>query len=192
LRSSSSLSQQPAPHAWEDEESCCGCDHDHDHVHVGVLHKHVEVSNGAALMTLIYALLFSVHSLIAGLALGVQNELGSAAMAILVAIISHKFVEALSLAASFVREGVQLETSIYILLVYCCMTPLGILLGGFLQGLHGAADVESLLSGFAAGSFTFLAAHELEGSPRATLSKAMRGALAVGGLACMAGLSAFV
>ena len=97
LRSSSSLLQQPAPHAWEDEESCCGCDHDHDHVHVGVLHKHVEVSshpvpctmypnpcnpcipcnpcnpqvsNGAALMTLIYALLFSVHSLIAGLALG--------------------------------------------------------------------------------------------------------------------------
>ena len=36
-------------------------------------------------------------------------------------------------AAPFLGSGVQLETSIYILLVYCCMTPLGILLGGFLQ-----------------------------------------------------------
>ena len=68
-------------------------------------------------MPLIYAPLFSVHSLIAGLALGVQAQLDAAAMAILIAIVAHKFVEALSLAASFVREGVRLDTSLAVLMV---------------------------------------------------------------------------
>ena len=72
------------------------------------------------------------------------------------------------------------------------MTPLGILLGGWFSHLEGTADVTSLLSSFAAGSFTFLASHELNGSKRATLAKPLRGLLALVGLAAMAGLSAFL
>lgn len=156
-----------------------------------MLHRHVVVvpERGAALtplMPLIYALLFSVHSLIAGLALGVQSQLGDAAVAILIAIVAHKFVEALSLAASFVREGVRLETSLLVLLVYCAMTPLG-LAAGYLLVAHGGAlggTAEPLLSSFAAGSFTFLASHEL-GSDRAALGRPLRAGLALGGVGVM-------
>ena len=54
---------------------------------------------------LVLAVLFSIHSFIAGLALGIQSQFGSSAVAILIAILAHKFVEALSLASSFVKEG---------------------------------------------------------------------------------------
>lgn len=181
--------------SWVDEESCCGGhgggdEHDHNHVHVGVLHRHVVVvPEGAALtplMPLIYALLFSVHSLIAGLALGVQSELGEAAIAILIAIVAHKFVEALSLAASFVREGVRLETSLAVLLVYCAMTPLGLALGYVLVSHGGALGgvAEPLLSSFAAGSFCYLASHELS-SDHASLGRPLRAALALAGVGVM-------
>lgn len=137
-----------------------------------------------------------MHSLIAGLALGVQSELGEAAMAILIAIVAHKFVEALSLAASFVREGVRLETSLAVLLVYCAMTPLGIALGACLVARSAAAaeGVEALLSSFAAGSFCFLASHELsesKGSHHTSLSKVRRAALAMVGMLLMGLVSMF-
>ena len=185
---------------WEDEESCCGCETgDHDHVHRGVMHKHIVVVGGVApeltpLMPLIYALLFSVHSLIAGLALGVQAKLGAAAMAILIAIVAHKFVEALSLAASFVREGVRLDTSLAVLMVYCAMTPLGIGLGACVVGRAGSATtaVEAMLSSFAAGSFCFLAAHELGSHDHKTeLNRLARAALALTGVLLMGLVSLF-
>ena len=77
-------------------------------------------------------------------------------VAILVAILGHKFVEGLSLASSFVKEGVTLRTSLSVLLGYSLMTPLGMFAG--LRLVHGfgptATLVESLVSGFAAGSFS--------------------------------------
>ena len=52
----------------------------------------------------------------AALALGIQSDDSASSVAILIAILGHKFVEALSLASSFVREGVQLATSASVLL----------------------------------------------------------------------------
>ena len=83
-------------------------------------HKHLAVGSASATFPLVLALLFSVHSFIAGLALGiqatllptthnlklriattnpnpnpnpVQSEKSSSAVAILIAILGHKFVE---------------------------------------------------------------------------------------------------
>jgi zinc transporter ZupT len=132
-----------------------------------------------------------VHSFTAGLALGVQSTVSGSAIAILVAILGHKFVEALSLAASFVREGVSVATSLSLLLAYCAMTPAGILVGWALSDIGPEATrVEALISGFAAGSFVFLAAHELmHERPAAAHEHALptsaRALLAMGGLGCM-------
>ena len=113
---------------------------------------------------------------------------------ILIAILGHKFVEALSLASNFVREGVGLSTSASVLLVYCCMTPAGILTGrGVLSIGKSAATAEALISGLAAGSFTFLAAHELTHTAATSrLSKRTRAALAFAGVGCMAVLAIWV
>jgi zinc transporter ZupT len=197
-RAASAPAAKPS-NGWYD--SCDECEthgenplKSHDHVHVGVRHKHVNVGGGrggAATMPLVLALLFSVHSFTAGLALGVQSSMSGSAVAILVAILGHKFVEALSLASSFVKEGVHLRTSLSLLLVYCTMTPFGVLVGWWISDLGPEATaVEALVSGFAAGSFVFLAAHELQPAeghrPAASLSRGTRAGLAFGGLGCMA------
>lgn len=189
-----------APNGWVDEAECCGgrggprghARYDHEHVHTGVRHKHVSVGHGhRATLPLILALLFSVHSFIAGLALGIQSSHPSSAIAILVAILGHKLVEALSLASSFVREGVRLSTSVSVLAVYCLMTPLGIVAGASVLELGTEVTAaEALISGFAAGSFVFLAAHELTThASTSVLSKTLRAFLALGGMGCMAVLA---
>jgi zinc transporter 1/2/3 len=159
-----------------------------------VLHKHAAVGAAAHTFSLVLALLFSLHSFIAGLALGIQSHDSASSAAILIAILGHKFVEALSLASNFVREGVGLSTSASVLFVYCCMTPAGILTGrGVLSIGKSAATAEALISGLAAGSFTFLAAHELTHTAATSrLSKRTRAALAFAGVGCMAVLAIWV
>lgn len=182
---------------WVDEVECCGGGgngkHDHEHVHTGVRHKHVPIGGHgqSATLPLVLALLFSVHSFIAGLALGIQSSQTSTAVSILIAILGHKLVEALSLASSFVREGVRLSTSVSVLATYCLMTPLGIVAGASVLELGTEATAaEALISGFAAGSFVFLAAHELTThASTSELSKTVRTLLALGGMGCMAVLA---
>ena len=131
-----------------DQGGCACRSASHDHVHLGALHKHAAVGAAAHTFSLVLALLFSVHSFIAGLALGIQSHNRASSAAILIAILGHKFVEALSLASNFVREGVGLSTSASVLLVYCCMTPAGILTGrGVLSIGKSAATAEALISG---------------------------------------------
>ena len=67
----------------------------------------------------------------------------------------------------------------------------GVLVGWWISDLGPEATaVEALVSGFAAGSFVFLAAHELQPAeghrPAASLSRGTRAGLAFGGLGCMA------
>ena len=166
-------------------------------MHVGVRHKLVSVGGpgAAATLPLVLALLFSVHSFIAGLALGIQSQLGSSAIAILIAILGHKLVEALSLASSFVKEGVTFRTSLSVLLTYSCMTPLGVAVGAAVVRLgHRWTLLEADVSGFAAGSFVFLAARELtSASPASSFGgPRLRAALALAGMGCMAVLSLWV
>ena len=74
------------------------------------------------------------------------------------------------------------------------MTPAGILTGrGVLSIGKSAATAEALISGLAAGSFTFLAARELTHTAATSrLSKRTRAALAFAGVGCMAVLAIWV
>lgn len=88
----------------EGAEQAAWCTHEHEgplhtHEHPGVRHGHFVIGGGGeeshSTLPLLLALLFSVHSMIAGLALGIQPAADASAVAILVAILGHKSIEAL-------------------------------------------------------------------------------------------------
>lgn len=120
-------------------------------------------SRPAVLYAGILLLALSVHSVFAGLALGLQGSTGSS-LAILLAILAHKTVAAFALSVSFVREGRTGRQSVRALLLFCAMTPLGIVLGILLHaGATQAVDqrIEAVFNAVAAGTFLYIAALDI-------------------------------
>jgi zinc transporter ZupT len=198
-------------HVHEHGEWCNHCEHEHEHqhgdwcshdaegpmhshVHPGVRHGHLVIGGSGnqshSALPLLLTLLFSVHSLIAGLALGIQPAADASALAILIAILGHKWIEALSLASNFVKEGVTARSSVSVLIVYILATPAGIVAGAYFARLvHGSRVAMGLVGGFAAGSFVALGAHELTSQPHGRVSARTQVVLALAGVVCMAILS---
>ena len=166
----SASSDTSAAAAEEDDEEG---EHEHE-----ALHHHLISIPAHALLPIFLALVFSVHSAIEGLALGAQTALGGSALSLLIAIASHKLIEAISVGANFVKQKVAMTTALPVLGIYTLMTPGGILagwgLGAWMGGGGGeegegegtgevswAVLFQSLLQAFAAGSFLYLAVHEV-------------------------------
>ncbi|KAJ0401363.1 hypothetical protein ATCC90586_000970 [Pythium insidiosum] len=128
--------------------------------------EHVVFSGQSAVLPYLLAVLFSIHSLIAGFALGVNSTSSKTAVATTVAILSHKAIEAMSVGANFARakDSIGPQRAIAVLLLYSLMTPLGIVLGMVLaDALQGSTALlaESMALGVASGSFVYLAFHEM-------------------------------
>lgn len=128
--------------------------------------EHIVFSGDSYFLPYLLAALFSVHSLIAGFALGVNHSMDRTAVATTVAIFSHKFIEAMSVGANFAKakSSIAHQRSIAVLALYSCMTPLGIFLGMVLSdSLRGssALTMEAVALSIASGSFIYLAFHEL-------------------------------
>lgn len=151
-RKSSGCSCEPIEEG-EDESSHKHSEHSH----------HVVISGGGLMFPLFLAILFSIHSFIEGLALGVQTEVDAASVSILVAVVSHKIVEALTVGANFVKERIDLKQAVPVIAVYCLMTPLGILVGtGLTHGKgESATMIQCILQSLASGSFVYLCIHEI-------------------------------
>jgi zinc transporter 1/2/3 len=136
---------------------------DDDHKHDEHFH-HVVIAGGGLMFPLLLALVFSIHSFIEGLALGVQTEVNAASISILVAVVSHKIVEALTVGANFVKEKVNLKQAVPVIAVYCLMTPLGIFVGTLLTTrVDGPSSklIQCILQSIASGSFIYLCIHEI-------------------------------
>lgn len=137
----------------------------HEHTHENVHHHHLVIDGKSMLLPFILALVFSIHSFIEGLALGVKTELDAGALSIFIAIVSHKFVEAVTVGSNFVKEDVNLAKALPVLLVYCLMTPLGIVVGmivtSTLESGGTSVVVQGIFQAFASGSFVYLAIHEI-------------------------------
>lgn len=135
----------------------------HSHVE-SAKSRHVVFSGANPVLPFLLAALFSIHSLIAGFALGVNPSLNRTAIATYVAILSHKFIEAMSVGANFAKENVKLSRSVAVILLYSIMTPLGIVLGMVLTTWLKGRNVliaESVAMAIGAGSFIYLAYHEM-------------------------------
>lgn len=136
----------------------------HSHVDAHTTSQHVVFTGESSMLPFVLAAVFSIHSLLAGFALGANTSMDHTAIVTLVAILSHKFIEAASVGAHFAKERVALSTSIPVILLYSLMTPMGIVLGmvltSTLMGIQ-VRWVEVIALSLGAGSFLYLAFHEM-------------------------------
>jgi len=107
----------------------------------------------------ILMLALSVHSIIAGIALGTEDVI-TRAFVILVAIIAHKGSAVFALTVNLNRDGVSRTRVMKVDTFFSFMTPLGIILGLVLTTLlKGRAEllIEGVFDALAAGTFLYIA-----------------------------------
>ena len=101
----------------------------------------------------------SVHSVIAGIALGLEPEL-AASLLVMIAILCHKGSAAFALAVSVFASGADTRRVWRTLAIFVTMTPLGIAIGtGASSLLEGqvATLIEGSFNALAAGTFVYVA-----------------------------------
>lgn len=117
----------------------------------------------SALSPYILTLVLSVHSLIAGTAVGLEPQLAGAAI-LLMAILFHKGSAAFALGVRLAKSGLPREKSTAAVSLFASMTPIGVLLGLVLaRQLEGptAHLWEGLFDALAAGTFLYVAIMEV-------------------------------
>jgi len=129
----------------------------HDHGTAALLNS--PSSSGASkIVPYMLMIVLSIHSIIAGVTLGVAPT--TAAMApLFVAIISHKWTESFALGVSLLHLS-DLKKFIKFVAIYTSMVPSGLLLGAILSvTLEGgsAALTTAILNGIASGTFIYIA-----------------------------------
>ena len=101
----------------------------------------------------------SIHSIIAGIALGLEPEV-AASVLVMLGILFHKGSAAFALMVSAQSSGADKARLRGILTIFVLMTPLGILLGtvasNMLEG-EAAAIIEGSFNALAAGTFIYVA-----------------------------------
>lgn len=122
-------------------------------------------AEGPAVTAYALVVILSVHSILAGAALGTENTLiGS--FVIFLAIIAHKGAAAFALGVQFQRSGFDRTHYIRLMLLFASMTPLGIVLGAgldhMLEDRHGRL-FEGIFDCLAAGTFLYIVIIELIG-----------------------------
>jgi zinc transporter 1/2/3 len=123
-----------------------------------------EVKRGAV-YAYILALVLSVHSLIAGTALGAEQTT-TGMLVIFIAIIAHKGSAAFALGVSMFRGGVPHARIPRTIAVFSSMTPIGIVLGAVLSAMlsgHAAELFEGIFDALAAGTFIYVAVLDVIG-----------------------------
>ena len=108
---------------------------------------------------LVLLIVLSIHSAIAGAALGLQSD-AATSIFVMVAILCHKGSAAFALIVSMVAAGAERKRLWAVLAIFSSMTPLGIVLGTVASGLlDGAVAVliEASFNALAAGTFIYVA-----------------------------------
>eukprot|EP00668_Euglena_longa_P032023 GGOE01041306.1.p2 GENE.GGOE01041306.1~~GGOE01041306.1.p2 ORF type:complete len:315 (-),score=92.53 GGOE01041306.1:291-1211(-) len=119
------------------------------------------VHDGAGAHTAGYVLLLalSLHGATEGTALGLQDD-AEAVFPLLVAIVAHKWAEALALGISFASTGMDRQRATVLLTAFALSSPLGIALGMALTAVLSPLAVACSLA-MAAGSFLYIGASDI-------------------------------
>ena len=114
-------------------------------------------SKGGGFAPYILLLTLSIHSLIAGLTLGISSAAGAGVL--LVAILAHKGAAGFALGSTFREAAIPPRTRIPALLVFVGSTPLGVILGGLAIEAFGSGSgaAEAWFKAVAAGTFLYIA-----------------------------------
>lgn len=108
-------------------------------------------------------LTLSIHSLIAGLALGTQTSASGFAI-VLVAILAHKGSAAFALGVSVRRAEIVRRRALPLIGGFAAMTPVGVLMGVLLTSLATSdteANFEVWFDALAAGTFIYIGALDI-------------------------------
>ena len=112
---------------------------------------------------LIAVAMMSIHSILAGSALGLSDEVGMTTL-IFFAIISHKAAESFAIAVQLIKSDLSQRATAFFFLLFSSMTPLGIFLGASMISKHNDSGILiPVFSALAAGTFLYLGTlHGLE------------------------------
>jgi zinc transporter 1/2/3 len=118
-------------------------------------------------MAILATCMLSIHSLFEGAALGISGSLLTA-LVLGLAIIAHKWAASFSLALQINKSALSFRAGMACFLIFACMTPLGILLGGWVHAATGSYPLLTpIFSALAAGTFLYIGT--LHGLSRATM-----------------------
>lgn len=114
-------------------------------------------------------ILLSIHSVIAGAALGIDNNL-TQILVIFFAIISHKSAESFALGVSMQQHQIPQKIMLGLLILFSLMTPLGIIASSMISSFLNSTQTslaQAIFTGIASGTFLYIASFkttDLEGS----------------------------
>jgi len=104
-------------------------------------------------MELIALACVSLHSLLAGITLGMQDDEEGATL-LFWTIFSHKSVMAFSLASKFMRAGVSKSQFVFLTIVFSLVTPVGALMGIAMK--NSSAEMEATFNCISTGAFIYM------------------------------------
>lgn len=126
-------------------------------------HHHAGPHSGDAVAAYAVLIALSIHSMLAGLALGAEAEL-SRALVIWLAIIAHKTAAGFALGVSLARSGLPARQTWSLVALFAAATPAGGLIGAILdevfEGRLGAGLEATFLS-IASGTFVYVATFDI-------------------------------
>jgi len=118
-------------------------------------------SQSTAFEAYVFVIALSMHSLFEGLGLGAESTEGGLA-SIILAVVSHKALEAFALGLSIFNAKFTRKRSSAIILGYSCATPIGIAIGMSVPSESSMANlVTGILTAVAAGSFLYISLIEI-------------------------------
>ena len=103
--------------------------------------------------------ILSIHSVIAGIAFGTENQIAQSII-IAIVILAHKGSAAFALAISMLKSGLKKQSIIKLIVMFSFMTPLGIMIGSFIINVLSGSAAEfsiAMFDALAAGTFIYVA-----------------------------------
>jgi zinc transporter ZupT len=100
----------------------------------------------------------SVHSFFEGIALGVTS--GSETWNMVIAVVAHKWSEALTIGISFVQADLEITQGMWYIILYSLITPLGVVVG-YILGSTGNPKIVGVAKALSAGTFLYISCGEI-------------------------------
>lgn len=128
-----------------------------DHGHHGHTHRMVTAKD-TGVTAYILLLAMGIHGFFAGIAFGVARTKGEA-INMFIAMIAHKWSEALTVGVSFISAGVETKKSTYMIVFLACITPVGVFIGYLISEMSDF--VVGIALAISAGTFIYISCAEI-------------------------------
>lgn len=134
-----------------------GHQHKKDHSHAGHQHRMVNAED-SGLTAYILLLAMGIHGFFAGIAFGVSKTNGET-INMFIAMIAHKWSEALTVGVSFVSAQIDPKRSAYMIIFLACITPIGVFIGYLISTMSDT--IIGIALAISAGTFIYISCAEI-------------------------------